>query len=91
MQQQLYVEMQLGKQFRRWFFLKEKLEKRSVKIICHQEQKFKRPQKQGNMASEFFIKWIYHFSKFKPPGDILLIFDGASSHLNVNIVTVAEQ
>ena len=30
-----------------------------------------------------------HFSKFKPSGTVLLIFDGASSHLHLGIVEVA--
>lgn len=45
----------------------------------------------GSMTSEVFVKWVNHFAKFKPPGDILLIFDGASSHLDANIVAAAEQ
>ncbi|XP_063245200.1 uncharacterized protein LOC134546350 [Bacillus rossius redtenbacheri] len=45
----------------------------------------------GSMTCEVFAKWVTHLSKFKAPGKILLIFDGAKSHLDANIVDVAEQ
>ncbi|CAK1599673.1 unnamed protein product [Parnassius mnemosyne] len=45
----------------------------------------------GSMNSETFVKWIHHFAKFKTPGPCLLIFDGASSHLDYNIVDVADK
>ena len=43
----------------------------------------------GSMTTTLFIKWVEHFSKFKPSGTVLLIFDGASSHLHPEIVEVA--
>lgn len=47
--------------------------------------------KRGSMTTNAFIKWLEHFSKFKSPGPVLLIFDGASSHLDIRIVEAAEQ
>lgn len=44
----------------------------------------------GSMTTSVFINWIHHFAKFKPPGKVLLIFDGASSHLDAGIVDAAE-
>lgn len=44
----------------------------------------------GSMTTATFIEWIHHFAKFKPPGNVLLIFDGASSHLDAGIVEAAE-
>ena len=43
----------------------------------------------GSMATELFIKWLEHFSIYKPVGKVLLIFDGASSHLHPGIVDAA--
>ena len=43
----------------------------------------------GSMTTTLFIKWVEHFSKFKPSGTVLLIFDGASSYLHPGIVEVA--
>ncbi|XP_030764873.1 uncharacterized protein LOC115889097 [Sitophilus oryzae] len=45
----------------------------------------------GSMTTETFVKWIDHFSKFKPTGKVLLIFDGASSHLDQTIVDASEK
>ena len=45
----------------------------------------------GSITTELFIKWLHHFGQFKPPGKVLLIFDGASSHINPNIVSVADE
>lgn len=45
----------------------------------------------GSMTTQTFVKWIDHFSKFKPAGKVLLIFDGASSHLDYTIVEAAEK
>lgn len=45
----------------------------------------------GSMTTQTFVKWIEHFSKFKPIGKVLLIFDGASSHLDYTIVEAAEK
>ena len=46
----------------------------------------------GSMTCEVFTQWIHHFAKYRVTGDrALLIFDGASSHLDVNIVSAAEE
>ncbi|KAJ8882992.1 hypothetical protein PR048_014831 [Dryococelus australis] len=44
----------------------------------------------ASMTSQTFIKWLDYFAKFKSPGPVLLIFDGAQSRLDANIVTAAE-
>lgn len=44
----------------------------------------------GSMTAVTFTSWLDHFAKFKSPGRCLLIFDGARSHLDANIVDVAE-
>lgn len=46
--------------------------------------------KKGSMTTETFVKWIQHFAKFKCDEKVLLIFDGASSHLDYTIVDEAE-
>ena len=44
----------------------------------------------GSMTTKLFIKWLEHFSKFKPmAAKVLLIFDGASSHLHLDILDAA--
>ena len=43
----------------------------------------------GCMTKELFAMWLQHFAKFKS-GKVLLIFDGASSHIHPDIVDVAE-
>ncbi|KAJ8896305.1 hypothetical protein PR048_001649 [Dryococelus australis] len=46
----------------------------------------------GSMTCETFSQWIDHFAKYKASGDrTLLIFDGASSHLDANIVSAADR
>lgn len=46
----------------------------------------------GSMNCETFTQWIDHFAMYKSAGDrALLIFDGASSHLDVNIVSAADK
>lgn len=45
----------------------------------------------GSMTSEAFISWLDHFAMYKNPGSTLLIFDGAKSHLDVNIVEAADK
>ncbi|XP_030746596.1 uncharacterized protein LOC115875316 [Sitophilus oryzae] len=43
----------------------------------------------GSMTTSLFIEWLHHFSNFiQPP--VLLIFDGAASHLDISIVDAAE-
>lgn len=45
----------------------------------------------GSITTQLFIEWLHHFGKFKPTGKVLLIFDGASSHIDPSIVDVADQ
>ncbi|CAG5000544.1 unnamed protein product [Parnassius apollo] len=45
----------------------------------------------GSMTTELFVEFIEHLAKYKLPGKCLLIFDGASSHLDYKIVDVAEK
>lgn len=45
----------------------------------------------GSMTIESFKTWLKHFSVYKSPGPCLLIFDGASSHLDYTIVHVADE
>lgn len=44
----------------------------------------------GSMTTDIFLKWIDHFAKFMSPPPTVLIFDGASSHLDVTIADKAE-
>ncbi|KAK9752316.1 DDE superfamily endonuclease [Popillia japonica] len=44
--------------------------------------------RKGSMTEQTFVISLEHFSKYKPPG--LLIFDGASSYLDANVVTAAD-
>jgi hypothetical protein len=43
------------------------------------------------MTCEKLIKWFDYFASFKTPGKALLIFDGAKSHLDANIVHAGEK
>ncbi|XP_018300373.1 uncharacterized protein [Mycetomoellerius zeteki] len=45
----------------------------------------------GFMTTELFIKFLNHFASFKPAGKILLVFDGAASHLDYTIVEAADK
>lgn len=45
----------------------------------------------GSMTTDIFIRWMKHFARYKPDGDILLLFDGAASHLNPDIVDEADK
>lgn len=45
----------------------------------------------GSMTSEIFVKWLEHFATYKAPGKVLLILDGASCHLDIDIVLKAEE
>ena len=45
----------------------------------------------GSMTTDIFIHWLQHFSRFKAAGKVLLIFDGASSHLSPDIVDEADK
>ncbi|KAJ8894721.1 hypothetical protein PR048_000028 [Dryococelus australis] len=44
----------------------------------------------GSMTSQTFVKYLDHFTKYKAPGPVLVIFNGASSHFDANIVHAAE-
>lgn len=44
-----------------------------------------------NMTTGIFCTWMDHFAKFKVEGPTLLVFDGASSHLDAEIVTKADE
>ena len=44
----------------------------------------------GCMTSDTFVEFLRHFSRFKPNGTCLLIFDGAKSHLDYKICEFAE-
>ncbi|XP_049799819.1 uncharacterized protein LOC126235128 [Schistocerca nitens] len=45
----------------------------------------------GSMNTATLIKWIHRFAKYKPAKDVILIFDGASSHLDPEICDIAEE
>lgn len=45
----------------------------------------------GSMTTSLFIDFIEHLGKYKSPGKCLLIFDGASCHLDFDIVDAAEK
>ena len=45
----------------------------------------------GCMTNELFVKFLNHFGRFKPPGKVLLILDGAKSHLSPSIVDEASK
>lgn len=45
----------------------------------------------GSMTTILFIDFIQHLAKYKLPGPILLIFDGAACHLDYGIVEAADQ
>ncbi|KAJ8888384.1 hypothetical protein PR048_007874 [Dryococelus australis] len=45
----------------------------------------------GSMTTALFIRWLEHFARYKVDGKALLILDGASSHLDANIVRAADQ
>lgn len=45
----------------------------------------------GYMTTSIFILWLQHFAKYKPVGNVLLVFDGAASHLDPSIVDEAEK
>lgn len=44
----------------------------------------------GSMTTELFVDFIKHLAQHKSPGKCLLIFDGASSHLDARIVDEAD-
>lgn len=43
------------------------------------------------MITCLFIEFLRHLATFKPPGHILLIFDGAKCHLDYTIVDEADR
>ena len=50
-----------------------------------------RMTEKGSMTTNAFVEWLHHFGCHKPAGRCVLIFDGAKSHLDYEIVIVAEQ
>ncbi|XP_039760048.1 uncharacterized protein LOC120633772 [Pararge aegeria] len=44
----------------------------------------------GSMTTELFVNFIHHLGQNKTSGKCLLIFDGASSHLDARIVDAAD-
>lgn len=44
----------------------------------------------GSMTTELFIDFLNHFAKYKSNGPTLLVFDGASSHLDFTIAAAAD-
>jgi len=44
----------------------------------------------GTLTTNVFIRWVELFSRCKAPGRVLLIFDGAASQLDANIIQRAE-
>lgn len=50
-----------------------------------------RMTERGSMTTKSFVDWLHHFGCHKPPGHCVLIFDGAKSHLDYEIVETAEQ
>jgi hypothetical protein len=45
----------------------------------------------GPMTRELFVDFIRHLARYKTEGRVLLIFDGASSHLDYTIVEAADE
>lgn len=45
----------------------------------------------GSMTKELFCKWLDHFARYKPEGKVLLICDGATSHLDITVAAKAEE
>ena len=44
----------------------------------------------GSMMTEAFVNWVIHFSHYKVAGPCLLVFDGATSHLDHNILEATD-
>ncbi|CAH2090771.1 unnamed protein product [Euphydryas editha] len=44
----------------------------------------------ASMTTKLFVEFIHNLGQNKPPGKCLLIFDGASSHLDARIVDAAD-
>lgn len=45
----------------------------------------------GSMTSSLFVEFIHHLGKYKAAGKCLLVFDGASCHLDYSIVDAADE
>ncbi|KAJ8876966.1 hypothetical protein PR048_021418 [Dryococelus australis] len=45
----------------------------------------------GSMTCSTFVKWLEHFSRYKPAEKILLIFDGATPYLDANIAATTDE
>ncbi|CAH1364933.1 unnamed protein product [Tenebrio molitor] len=50
-----------------------------------------RMTEKGSMTAKCFVDWLHHFGHYKPTGRCVLIFDGAKSHLDYDIVATADQ
>lgn len=46
---------------------------------------------QGSMTIGLFVKFVRHLSRIKIAGPILLIFDGATCHLDYTIIEEADR
>lgn len=60
--------------------------KTTIQITCQSEQSPK-----GRITTKLFCEWLGHFGKYKLPGKVLLIFDGAKCHLDISIAIKAEE
>jgi hypothetical protein len=45
----------------------------------------------GSTTTALFIYWLDHFARYKVAGQVLLILDGASCHLDANIANAANK
>jgi hypothetical protein len=45
----------------------------------------------GLMTTKSFVDWLHHFGCHKVPGPCILLFDGAQSHFDNEIVETAER
>ncbi|KAJ4449713.1 hypothetical protein ANN_01117 [Periplaneta americana] len=44
----------------------------------------------GSMTTAVFVHWLDQFARYKVAGEVALIFDGASSHLDANITSATD-
>lgn len=45
----------------------------------------------GSMTTDLFVDYIHFLARYKSPGKVLLIFDGAACHLDARIVDAADE
>ncbi|KAK9739770.1 DDE superfamily endonuclease [Popillia japonica] len=50
-----------------------------------------RMTEKGSMTTKCFVDWLHHFGSYKSPGRCVLMFEGAKSHLDYDIVEAADQ